>query len=93
MSDRPVIAVDAMGGDFGPAVLVPGAIEASRLYGVKVLLVGDTPKMARVAEGIDCTGAEFDYVQADEVVRMNERPADVLRRKKNSSIAPISYFS
>ena len=86
MSDRPVIAVDAMGGDFGPAVLVPGAIEASRLYGVKVLLVGDTPKMARVAEGIDCTGAEFDYVQADEVVLMNERPADVLRRKKNSSI-------
>ena len=75
-----------MGGDFGPAVLVPGAIEASRLYGVKVLLVGDTPKMARVAEGIDCTGAEFDYVQADEVVLMNERPADVLRRKKNSSI-------
>ncbi|MBQ1420790.1 MAG: phosphate acyltransferase PlsX, partial [Desulfovibrio sp.] len=44
------------------------------------------PKMARVAEGIDCTGAEFDYVQADEVVLMNERPADVLRRKKNSSI-------
>ncbi len=86
MSDRPVIAVDAMGGDFGPAVLVPGAIEASRLYGVKVLLVGDTPKMARVAEGLDCTGAEFDYVQADEVVLMNERPADVLRRKKNSSI-------
>ena len=86
MSDRPVIAVDAMGGDFGPAVLVPGAIEASRLCGVKVLLVGDTPKMARVAEGIDCTGAEFDYVQADEVVLMNERPADVLRRKKNSSI-------
>ena len=86
MSERPVIAVDAMGGDFGPAVLVPGAIEASRLYGVKVLLVGDTPKMARVAEGIDCTGAEFDYVQADEVVLMNERPADVLRRKKNSSI-------
>ena len=84
MSDRPVIAVDAMGGDFGPAVLVPGAIEASRLYGVKVLLVGDTPKMARVAEGLDCTGAEFDYVQ--EVVLMNERPADVLRRKKNSSI-------
>ncbi len=75
-----------MGGDFGPAVLVPGAIEASRLYGVKVLLVGDTPKMARVAEGLDCTGAEFDYVQADEVVLMNERPADVLRRKKNSSI-------
>ena len=86
MSERPVIAVDAMGGDFGPAVLVPGAIEASRLYGVKVLLVGDTPKMARVAEGLDCTGAEFDYVQADEVVLMNERPADVLRRKKNSSI-------
>ena len=25
MRDKPVIAVDAMGGDFGPAVVVPGA--------------------------------------------------------------------
>ena len=31
MNARPIIAVDAMGGDFGPSVVVPGAIDAARL--------------------------------------------------------------
>ncbi len=86
MSERPIIAVDAMGGDFGPSVLVPGAIDASRTDNLKVLLVGDTPRIEAVLEKTDVSGAEYDIVQADEVVLMNERPADVLRRKKKSSI-------
>lgn len=86
MSERPIIAVDAMGGDFGPSVLVAGAIEASRKYDLKVLLVGDTPQLTEVLGKLDVTGADYEIVQADEVVLMNERPADVLRRKKKSSI-------
>lgn len=86
MSDRPVIAVDAMGGDFGPSVLVAGAIEASRLHDLKVLLVGDIPRVQAVLDTLDTSGAQYELVQADEVVLMNERPADVLRRKKKSSI-------
>jgi len=86
MSDRPIIAVDVMGGDFGPSVLVPGALDASRKYDLKVLLVGDRPKVVSVLDTLDTTGADYDLVQADEVVLMNERPADVLRRKKKSSI-------
>ena len=35
------IAVDAMGGDHGPAVVVEGAIAAVREFGVSVILVGD----------------------------------------------------
>lgn len=75
-----------MGGDFGPSVLVPGALDASRKYDLKVLLVGDRPKVVSVLDTLDTTGADYDLVQADEVVLMNERPADVLRRKKKSSI-------
>ncbi len=45
MNARPIIAVDAMGGDFGPSVVVPGAIDAARLHDLHVLLVGDTPKV------------------------------------------------
>lgn len=86
MSERPIIAVDAMGGDFGPSVLVPGAIEASRTDDLKVLLVGDTARIEAVLAKMNTQGADFDIVQADEVVLMNERPADVLRRKKKSSI-------
>ena len=71
MNERPVIAVDAMGGDFGPSVVVPGAIEAARLYDLHKL---------------DLVNVHFDIVQADDVVHMNERPSDILRRKKNASI-------
>jgi phosphate acyltransferase len=35
------IAVDAMGGDFGPAVVVEGAVTAAREFGLASVLVGD----------------------------------------------------
>jgi len=34
------VAVDAMGGDRGPDVLVRGAIDAARDHGVEITLVG-----------------------------------------------------
>ena len=86
MNERPIIAVDAMGGDFGPSVVVPGAIEAARLYDLHVQLVGDTPKLEAELEKLDLTDVHFDIVHADDVVHMNEKPSDILRRKKNASI-------
>ena len=86
MNERPIIAVDAMGGDFGPSVVVPGAIEAAKLYDLHVQLVGDTPKLEAELEKLDLTDVHFDIVQADDVVHMNEKPSDILRRKKNASI-------
>ena len=35
------LAVDAMGGDFGPEVNVPGALAAARETGAAIVLVGD----------------------------------------------------
>ncbi|WP_297049889.1 phosphate acyltransferase PlsX [uncultured Desulfovibrio sp.] len=86
MRERPVIAVDAMGGDFGPAVVVPGAVEAARLHDLHILLVGDTPKVEAELARLDLEGIGCEIVQADDVVHMNERPSDILRRKKNASI-------
>ncbi len=86
MRERPVIAVDAMGGDFGPAVVVPGAGGAARLHDLHILLVGDTPKVEAELARLDLEGIGCEIVQADDVVHMNERPSDILRRKKNASI-------
>ncbi|MBD5416399.1 MULTISPECIES: phosphate acyltransferase PlsX [unclassified Desulfovibrio] len=86
MREKPVIAVDAMGGDFGPAVVVPGAVEAARLHDLHILLVGDTPKVEAELAKLDLGDARCDIVQADDVVHMNEKPSDILRRKKNASI-------
>lgn len=86
MQKRPVIAVDAMGGDFGPSVVVPGAIAASRNFGIQVILVGDKDKIANELQSLTLAGADYDIVHASEVVRMNDKASDVLRRKKEASI-------
>ncbi len=86
MDIRPIIAVDAMGGDYGPSVVVPGAISAAKLYDLTVLLVGDTAKIQAEIELLDVAGVHYEIVHAEDVVHMNEKPSDVLRRKKNASI-------
>lgn len=86
MAERPVIAVDAMGGDFGPSIVVPGAIDASRKHDMHVMLVGDTPKLEAELEKINLSDATYEIVHAPDVAYMNEKPSEILRRKKNASI-------
>lgn len=78
--------MDAMGGDFGPSVVVSGALEASRLHDLHVLLVGDSAKLEQELALHSAEAAHFDVVHAPDVVYMNEKPSDILRRKKNASI-------
>ncbi|MDR3176558.1 MAG: phosphate acyltransferase PlsX [Desulfovibrio sp.] len=84
--DSPVIAVDVMGGDFGPSVVVPGALDAARKGGFTVLLAGDKDIVGKELGKHDCKGVSCDLVHASEVALMGEKPSEVLRRKKDSSI-------
>jgi len=84
--NRPCIAVDAMGGDFGPKVVVPGAVEAAREENFALCLVGDESLIAAELEACEPGDVPVRLVHADEVAGMREKPSDVLRRKKNSSI-------
>lgn len=86
MSASAIIAVDAMGGDFGPSVVVPGAVRAAREHNLSVLLVGDTPKVESELARLPLDGVRYEIVHAADVVHMNEKPSDILRRKKNASI-------
>ena len=85
-SNKTVIAVDAMGGDLGPSVVVPGAIEAARQTGAKILLVGNEAILDGELSRLAPTGVELEIVHAPEVAGMDETPSDILRRKKNASI-------
>ena len=81
------IAVDAMGGDHGPKVTVPGALAAlAHESDLKVILVGKPEQIeAQLAE----TGAAWRGVRvqpASQTVEMDEDPARALRRKKDSSM-------
>ncbi|MBG3878896.1 phosphate acyltransferase PlsX [Desulfovibrio oxamicus] len=86
MSNATIIAVDAMGGDFGPSVVVPGAIEAARDKGIALLLVGDQAKVQAELARIPLDGVAYDVVHASEVAGMDEKPSDILRRRKDASI-------
>ena len=89
-----VIAVDAMGGDYAPAAVVEGALDAiDHARGrFTVLLVGD---MARVEEELNRFAARTAAARAAgslqtrhaaEVIEMHDHPNAALRNKKDSSI-------
>jgi glycerol-3-phosphate acyltransferase PlsX len=83
---QPVIAVDAMGGDFAPANAVHGAVLAAREYALPLLLVGRREEVQRELSRLDTRGLSLEIVHASETVAMNESPAVAVRRKKDSSI-------
>jgi phosphate acyltransferase len=71
------VAVDAMGGDNAPGVIVEGAKRAAEQHGVPVLLVGD-PSV------IDA--GDLEVLAASEVITMHDDPASAVRRKKDASL-------
>ncbi|MBN2140477.1 MAG: phosphate acyltransferase PlsX [Desulfovibrionaceae bacterium] len=85
MAKTPVIAVDAMGGDFGPRVIVPAAVDAVK-RGLCAVLVGDETQVRAELARCAPAGADLEVVHASQVVGMNEKPSEALRRKKDSSI-------
>ncbi|MEM7610913.1 MAG: phosphate acyltransferase PlsX [Pseudomonadota bacterium] len=82
---RPVtLALDAMSGDRGAAVVVDAAESMLRRHGnVRLILVGNGDELRDL---VSSQNGRLEIRHADEVVQMNESPADALRRKKNSSM-------
>ncbi|MCD4755647.1 MAG: phosphate--acyl-ACP acyltransferase, partial [Deltaproteobacteria bacterium] len=80
------VAVDAMGGDRGPDVLVRGAIDAARDHGVEITLVGIEDVLRETLQRQGGGGLPISIYPASQVVDMKESPADSLRKKKDSSI-------
>ncbi len=81
------IALDAMGGDYAPAVTVEGALEAvSEIQGLSVVLVGDEVELATELKGKNYPVSSIYIKHASQVVDMGEAPLTAIRRKKDSSI-------
>ncbi|MFH1489487.1 MAG: phosphate acyltransferase PlsX [Pseudomonadota bacterium] len=79
------IAVDAMGGDYAPEVVVQGAIQASREFGTEIILVGDCDAIKPHLETTHDTET-LTVHHCREAVLMNEHPLKAVRRKKDASI-------
>jgi len=83
------IALDAMGGDFGPPNLVSGAVMALRDYPQieKLFLVGDTPQIEAELKKHKCNDRRIETVHSTQVVAMSDGAVDSVRRKKDSSVS------
>lgn len=79
------VAVDAMGGDFGPKVTVEGAIKASQELDIEILLVGSETRVRREFDRLDSSNANVTIVNASEEISMSEGILS-FRKKKKSSI-------
>jgi phosphate acyltransferase len=79
------IAVDAMGGDHGPAVVVEGAVAAVRELGASVVLVGDKAAIEAQLTRLGASSS-VEIRHASQVVGMGESPSQALRRKRDSSL-------
>lgn len=89
MNQATHIAVDAMGGDFGPRVVVPAAIEALRLHpDLHIHLVGHIDQLrAWLPENTQTSLIErLILVDAAEVVSMDDKPASILRAGADTSM-------
>jgi phosphate acyltransferase len=82
------IAVDAMGGDHGPGVTVPAALTAVHADpDLRVILVGlGDPLKAAVRAANGSLSDRVILREASQVVAMDEKPQDALRKKKDSSL-------
>ena len=82
------IIVDAMGGDLAPLAPVMGAVDAVKDFGTEVTLVGRGEEILKVLRdnGISDLPQGITIANADEVVDMHDDPANVIRKKKDSSM-------
>ena len=80
----PKIAVDAMGGDHAPAVVVEGALLAAQDVDAELILVGD--KLAVEQECLRIGGKlpRLSIINATQTVSMDESPSVALRKKDSS---------
>ena len=84
------IALDAMGGDLAPQATVEGAylFQKETQKRNQIVLVGDNEQIqSRCKKFGNCEEYGISFVQADEVIGMNESPTESLKSKKKSSLA------
>ena len=82
------IALDAMGGDHGPCVVVPAALAVVKKQpDIKLILVGQRdPLTIELVRWEAMEHERLSIHHASELVAMDEPPAQALRGKKDSSM-------
>ena len=87
MATSPRIALDAMGGDVGPAIMVAGAALAfERRNDLHFLIHGDEAAIRAELEQHPALAAVCDVAHCDDVIAGTEKPSQAIRRAKTTSM-------
>jgi phosphate acyltransferase len=82
-----ILSIDAMGGDGGPAAAIAGAAITRRRHPkVRFLIHGDEKVLAPLLAGHRALAKRSEIRHAPNVIRMEEKPSQALRRGRNSSM-------
>jgi phosphate acyltransferase len=87
MSASQIIALDAMGGDHGPSVVIPGAaLTLQRHPAVQFRLFGQEARIREVLAAHPKLAARSEVIHTDLAIAMDDKPAQAMRRGKGSSM-------
>ncbi len=87
MVDAPTLAIDAMGGDEGVALMIAGAaIAAERLPDLKFVLVGRSGEIKAALDQHAHLADRCEIEHADDLITGEDRPAQAIRRAKTTSM-------
>jgi len=78
------VAVDAMGGDHAPEVVVEGALLAAQAFGSEIVLVGQQDAIERELSRRGKQVPGFSIVHASQIVTMDESPSNALKKRDSS---------
>lgn len=87
MSYRQVIALDAMGGDFGPTVTIPAAANAlTKMDSTKFLIFGDEKVCRPIVDRHPELNKHSEIQHTDIIISSTDKPSAALRNGKGSSM-------
>jgi len=89
------IAVDAMGGDHAPDEIIAGALEVlpQLAQDDSILLVGPQELLEKKLAAVSYDKERLSVVDAPDVIGMDEKPVDSLRKKPRSSIGVLAKLA
>lgn len=86
MPNKIRIALDAMGGDHGPEVVVPGAAMAHQRHpDTEFLFFGDTARIEAAMAGVPALKPVSQIIHTDVAIRMDDKPSQALRQGRLKS--------
>lgn len=87
MSTSIRLAIDVMGGDFGPRCIIPAVARSLRqIPDLYVLLVGDAEQLASLCNKHRLPSGRIRCIPTTQIIHASDSPASVLRRKPDASM-------